>query len=114
MQDISKKIIGGISMAQMLIHLMWIPLLLRLYHLHHLLVLHHHMDLMTSLLGCLDNTLVIPTKEQVDKMEEMMMEMVHRSRSLQMISLGPLLVMDDKGGEVMKIKASALPSVYLF
>ena len=77
-------------MDQMLIHLKWIPLLLSLHH-HHLLVLHHPMDLITSLLGCLDKILV-----------EIMMEVMLRSRNFQMNFPSPLLVMDDKGGEDVK------------
>jgi hypothetical protein len=78
MLDTNKMIIGDNSMVMdnflvppMLILLIWIPLLLIcLLHLHlchsHLVVFHHYMGLMISHLGCLDNILVIPVKEQVD------------------------------------------------
>jgi hypothetical protein len=44
------------------------------------------MGLMISHFGCLDNTLVIPVKEQVDMVVKMMMKMMINSRSLQMDS----------------------------
>jgi hypothetical protein len=40
--------------------------------------------------------------------EDIMMEVMVSNRSLQMDSLWPLLVMDDKGGEGVEIKASVL------
>ena len=46
--------------------------------------------------------LVIPAKDLVDKVEEIMMEMMLRSRSFQINFSSPLLVMDDKGGEDVK------------
>ena len=84
--DISKKTIGDNSMDQMLIHLKWILLLLKLH-----LLLHHHMVLVISVHGCLDKILV-----------EIMMEVMLRSRNFQMNFPSPLLVMDDKGGEDVK------------
>ena len=45
---------------------------------------------------------MIPAKDLVDKVEEIMMEMMLRSRSFQINFSSPLLVMDDKGGEDVK------------
>jgi hypothetical protein len=74
----------------LILHMLIPPLLLYLRHLHlchsHLLVFHHHMDLAISYLGCLDNTLVIAVKEQVDMVVKMMMKTMISSRSLHMDS----------------------------
>ena len=74
---------------------------------HHLLHMFHlSMALMTLVHECLVNMLVIPAKDLVGTVEEMMMRMMISSRSSRRTPHRPFLVMDDKGGENVKIKAS--------
>jgi len=73
---------------------------------HHLLHMFHlSMALMTLVHGCLVNMLVMPAKELAAK-EEMMMRMIISIRSSKRNPRSPFLVMDDKGREIVEIKAS--------